>query len=103
MVLLLGPIGFAQTRTVAITIDDLPVAGKASHFEIEIINSALQKALQKHKAPATVFVNEQGISGMGLDGGSRLLRNWLEQGHDLGNHTYFHTDLNQLHISQFPT
>ena len=94
---------FAQSRTVAITIDDLPVAGKANRFEIETINSALLKALQKHKAPATVFVNEQGIKALGAEAGMRLLNSWVEQGHDLGNHTYSHADLSKITSGQFQT
>ena len=74
---LLSSCVFAQSRTVAITIDDLPVAGKANRFEIETINSALMKALQKHKVPATVFVNEQGLETMGIEAGTRLLQSWL--------------------------
>ena len=101
IIILLCNVAGAQTRSVAITIDDLPVAGKANRFEVEVLNSALLKALEKHRAPATVFVNEHGIEDLGLEPGARLLRGWVDKGHDLGNHTYSHADLNKLTIAEF--
>ena len=87
------------TREVAITIDDLPVASftKDINFYQQLTNNLLAK-VKKFNVPAIGFVNE----GKLHEGDSlvtervNLLSQWLDEGFDLGNHTYSHRSLNQI-------
>lgn len=101
----------AQQRTVAITVDDLPLAlaGAPSGAtpeqrlaETRKVNMAIIKALRKHHAPAIAFVNEQKVVADGKAEQSRaILREWIRYGNDLGNHTYSHPDLSKSSAEQF--
>lgn len=94
----------AQPRSVALTFDDLPIAGDSSSANAEeaaSINNAILAALARHHAPAVAFVIEQGVERIGATKGRAILREWLEQGHELGNHTFSHPDLNALTVEQF--
>jgi peptidoglycan/xylan/chitin deacetylase (PgdA/CDA1 family) len=85
---------FAQGRSVAITIDDLPYAGGKTQSTAEAVNRKILDVLHAHHAPATGFVNQKGVVG------PQILREWIEGGFDLGNHTYSHPDINDLSVEQ---
>ena len=92
----------AQTppqRTIAITIDDLP-AGAANSMtgaEIKEITAKLLGILREQKVPAVAFVNEQKLYHLGeVDDRIAALNLWLENGFELGNHTYSHPSLNNV-------
>jgi peptidoglycan/xylan/chitin deacetylase (PgdA/CDA1 family) len=98
----------AQTRTVALTFDDLPVAatrgqGEAQKLSVEAqsANRALLDALKKHHASAIGFVNEKSVEELGSDNGKRILEQWVREGFDLGNHTFSDADLNNITLEQF--
>jgi peptidoglycan/xylan/chitin deacetylase (PgdA/CDA1 family) len=90
---------FAQSREVAITIDDLPVASgiKDNDFQQKLTSDLLAK-LKAYNVPAIGFVNEgklyenDSLIAERVD----LLKQWLGTGLDLGNHTYSHKGLNQI-------
>ena len=82
---------FAQTRTIALTFDDLPP-------EDETINKRILDALAAHHAWAIAFVNEKKVAA---PRGEAMLRDWVQRGYDLGNHTYSHRDLNQMTVDEF--
>jgi peptidoglycan-N-acetylglucosamine deacetylase len=101
-----SPGTFAQNRTVAITVDDLPyaagspspeVAGNAS--QAEIVNRRLLAALRANHVPVTGFVIQKRVESLGR-AGPKILRQWMREGYDLGNHTYSHPDINDLSIEQ---
>jgi peptidoglycan/xylan/chitin deacetylase (PgdA/CDA1 family) len=101
-----SPGAFAQNRTVAMTVDDLPyvsgspapdVAGNAS--QAEIVNSRLLAAFRAHHVPVTGFVIQKRVESLG-SAGPKILRQWIREGFDLGNHTYSHPDVNDLSIEQ---
>ncbi len=77
----------AQTRTVALTFDDLPIAATKDPAEAQSVNRVLLDALKKHHAPAIGFVNEKTVRELGRDNGKRILKQWVREGFDLGNHT----------------
>ncbi len=90
---------FAQSREVAITIDDLPVASgiKDSDFQQKLTTELLAK-LKKYNVPAIGFVNEGKLYRNDTLVVERvdLLKQWLNAGFDLGNHTYSHKSLNRI-------
>lgn len=91
----------AQTRTVALTFDDLPVTGTKDPAEAQSVNRAILDALNKHHASAIGFVNGKTVEGLGNDNGKRILWQWVREGFDLGNHTFSHADLNNITFEQF--
>lgn len=88
-------------RTVALTFDDLPAVGTLAIAEAEQCNCRILGALQNHGAPATGFVVERRGQEIGSAIFERILRAWLRDGHDLGNHTYSHLDFNDISLAQF--
>jgi peptidoglycan/xylan/chitin deacetylase (PgdA/CDA1 family) len=99
----------AQARTVAITVDDLPfVSGGESLPQqsqeaswAERSNHQLLTKLQQKHVPVTGFVNEKGVEELGNSTGSLILKEWIDRGFDLGNHTYSHPSFNDLTVEQF--
>jgi peptidoglycan-N-acetylglucosamine deacetylase len=96
-----------QQRMVAITFDDLPIAetdvpaaGTITPIEVRTVNRAILDALRRHRVPATGFVIQKRVDDVGEIPGKEILRQWIEIGGDLGNHSYSHADFNQLTIEQ---
>jgi len=89
----------ATQRTVAITIDDLPAgaANSMSASEILEMTNKLLTTLREQKVPAVGFVNEQKLYKTGeVDDRIKALSLWLDNGFELGNHTFAHTSLNRV-------
>ncbi len=88
-----------STREVAITIDDLPAASgiKDIDFQQKLTDDLLAK-LKKYNVPVIGFVNEGKLYKNDSLVADRvdLLKQWLEAGFDLGNHTYSHKSLNRI-------
>ena len=96
----------ASKGTVAITFDDLPyvakqASGVALAQEATAANQRILSALRKHHVPVTAFVIEGHIDQIGRTAGTEILRQWVADGLDLGNHTYAHDDFDQLSIAEF--
>ena len=90
----------APARSVALTFDDLPgVFLDTSLAEARSANEALVASLQRAAAHATGFVNEDKLRG--LDARVALLELWLDNGLDLGNHTWGHPDLHRIGLESF--
>lgn len=90
---------FAQQRTVAVTIDDLPVVSTRTTLKArQEITRNLLWHIKKAKVPAIGFVNENKLyAGEKLDERQvDLLRMWLDAGLELGNHTFSHRSLNRI-------
>jgi peptidoglycan/xylan/chitin deacetylase (PgdA/CDA1 family) len=93
-------------REVAITFDDLPIAGVLPR-DIESsreLTRALLAAIAAHHLPAIGFVNEDKLNG--ADGAVDprrvdLLRQWLDADVELGNHAYSHPDLHLMPLAAF--
>ncbi len=106
ILLLFTPPHFSQTRarSIAITIDDLPVVSTRSDIENrQAITKKLLDHIKKARVPVIGFVNENKL----YEGGRRskeqidLLRMWLDAGLELGNHTYSHRSLNTIPLSDY--
>ncbi len=91
----------AQSRTVALTFDDLPLAEQDDPAQAQFITSAILKALDRHHAPAIGFVIGRRVEELGKERGRNLLRQWVRHGYGLGNHTFSHPDSNVLTVEQF--
>jgi peptidoglycan/xylan/chitin deacetylase (PgdA/CDA1 family) len=99
---------FAQSRTVAVTVDDLPYAvgdstpavSPSDATAADEINRKLLSALKHHLAPVTGFVVQKRVEELGIAASTHILRQWTTGEFDLGNHTYSHSDLNQLSVAQ---
>ena len=87
-------------REVAVTIDDLPFASVLGQdlASARETTAALVASLRRHQVPAIGFVNEIKLETGGRVEEERvaLLRQWLEAGLELGNHTRRHVDLHQV-------
>ena len=95
----------AEQRRVAITFDDLPIAGSVDKDEATRRKMTLRllQAIVEREIPAIGFVNEielqtdEAIDERGVD----LLRLWLASGLDLGNHSFSHFDLHRTALDDF--
>jgi peptidoglycan/xylan/chitin deacetylase (PgdA/CDA1 family) len=93
-------------RSVAITFDDLPIAGvlpRGIDSSRELTRKLLE-AVAAHRVPTIGFVNEDKLNtANGAVDPQRvdLLKRWLEAGHELGNHSYSHADLHTTPLDAF--
>jgi len=90
---------------VAVTFDDLPVISVtrwdvASH---RAITTRLLDAIAAHAVPAVGFVSEENLLEDGIADPERvdLLRQWLDLGLELANHTFAHLDMHQTPVERF--
>jgi peptidoglycan-N-acetylglucosamine deacetylase len=93
----------AQTREVAITIDDLPLNGP--QFEIkrlQAMTAAFLAAIKKHQMPVVGFVNESLLYRAGeTDARIAILKSWIEGGVELGNHTFSHLGFRNASLADY--
>lgn len=109
VLLLIGFFAYAHgqtpTRTMVVTIDDLPYVNIADGPYLANARTATAKiltTLKKHKVSAVAFVIEGHLEEAGeREARIALLRQWVDAGVTLGNHTYSHRDFNRLTIEQF--
>jgi len=86
-------------RNVAITNDDLPAAAANSMTSAAILDmtTKLLNTLRDQKIPVVGFVNERKLFKAGeVDDRIKALRMWVDDGFELGNHTYTHASLNKV-------
>lgn len=90
-------------RMMAVTIDDLPVNGADPGLAgLASMNERLLAAVKRQGVPAVGFVNEAKLYRTGeVDGRIGLLQAWLDQGLELGNHSYSHPSLNKVGRAAF--
>lgn len=92
-------------RRIAITIDDLPWQGLESRVPADLPeqHAALMGQLREAGVPVVGFVNEGKLAVDGEVQAARvaMLRDWLEAGHELGNHTAGHVDLHAVGVPAF--
>ena len=105
----LSAVAWAQSKTVAITIDDLPYEWHDPNIHkldaadagyAATVNQRILAALARHKAPVTGFVNQLKVEQLGTEQGTAMLRPWTSGSFDLGNHLYAHKDANDLSVEQ---
>src|SRR6476646_4685948 len=91
-------------RTIAITMDDLPVVSTRTDLQNrQNITRKILAQIKQAEVPVIGFVNENKLySGDKLDQSQvDLLRSWLDAGLELGNHTYSHRSLNAIPLADY--
>ena len=95
----------APDRRIAITIDDLPWQriGKTADADLQSRHASLMAQLKVANAPVVGFVNEDKLERDGVLQPARvaMLRDWLDAGAELGNHTYGHVDLHVVGVPAY--
>jgi peptidoglycan/xylan/chitin deacetylase (PgdA/CDA1 family) len=94
-----------SSAAVAITFDDVPFAAVPTEDTtvLQRMTAGLLQQLQSSRVPAVGFVNEAKLYREGQLDPVRvdLLRDWLKEGFELGNHTYSHPSLNRIPLEAF--
>lgn len=97
--------GTPPQRAIAITIDDLPwvTADELAPDVLAARHGRLMEQLDRAGVAVTGFVNEGKLESEGrvLPQRVRMLRDWLDRGHELGNHTHGHVDLHTVGLQAF--
>ena len=92
-------------RRIAITIDDLPWAtmGDETPATLAEFHPRLVAAMKDAGVPVIGFVNEGKLVSEGKVETSRvhLLKDWLDAGLNLGNHSYSHADLHAVGLEVY--
>lgn len=95
-------------REIAVTFDDLPAVSVVNGEPGALLTftDRLLGRFVTARVPVTGFVNEGKLTvkGEGLSGQAAriaLLRQWVDRGFELGNHTYSHRSLNDLPLEEF--
>ncbi|HLA62984.1 MAG TPA: polysaccharide deacetylase family protein [Rhodothermales bacterium] len=101
------PAAAQSPRSVAVTIDDLPLnAGPPSlrcdADGLTAMHGELLGHLAAHEAPAVAFVNAGRVCDS-LPAGflETTLTRWLDGGHALGNHTATHPDITNVSVAAY--
>jgi peptidoglycan/xylan/chitin deacetylase (PgdA/CDA1 family) len=94
----------AQTRFISVTIDDLPVVSTRKDLKNrQQITKNLLKHVSGAKVPAIGFVNENKLYTNDKRDETQvdLLRQWLNNGLELGNHTFSHLSLHDNPLEKY--
>ena len=88
----------AAVLTVALTFDDISGVALPTREGCNALhwNQKLLATLKRHHAPALGLVNTSKECDL-----KPVLDAWLDAGHDLGNHTYSHRDLNTMPVADY--
>lgn len=100
---LTGAFAVGQTREVALTFDDLPASQRGDTFVFQkYVTDKLLERLKAEKVPAIGFVNESRIVCYGeIDKRTELLKQWLDAGFELGNHTFSHVAIDAVSFDAY--
>jgi peptidoglycan/xylan/chitin deacetylase (PgdA/CDA1 family) len=98
--------GGPAARSVAITIDDVPIGGARWSGDtpevVTRINEGILAALKESDVPAIGFVTEQRLQVAGqIDARVAVLRSWVASGMELGNHGFSHLGFETTPIETF--
>jgi peptidoglycan/xylan/chitin deacetylase (PgdA/CDA1 family) len=94
---------FSFHKKIALTFDDLPCLESYSSLDRVIqINQNIINALKKHNIQSVVFVNENKIHHRGeTKPRIKILQEWIDNGHELGNHTASHQKVSEITMHEF--
>jgi len=97
------PTGTAETpHAIAVTIDDLPAQRAGDLGAMQRVTRDLLSRITEAGLPVTGFVNEGKLDVEGeREARADLLRQWVDAGLDLGNHTVDHVSLFTTPLAAF--
>ncbi|MGE5363418.1 MAG: polysaccharide deacetylase family protein [Bacteroidota bacterium] len=100
-----GLLSFAQKKQVCFSFDDLPFVSYGitdTTFRKAVVNK-LVMSLKHNNIPAIGFVNENKLYNNDKINTFQveLLKCWIENGLELGNHTYSHPDYNLVSLKKY--
>jgi peptidoglycan/xylan/chitin deacetylase (PgdA/CDA1 family) len=105
ILLLPGLMSFGQEKFICISFDDLPVVsyGISDTLYQKALMDKLILSLKSNNIPAIGFVNEKKLYNNRKTDPFQvgLLREWVDKGFDLGNHTYSHPDYNSVSFEEY--
>lgn len=84
------PLGADEGRPLLVTVDDLTITPSSLHpdpDERARITEEMLAVLKRHEIPAVGFVTWRNVTS---EADKRLLQRWLDEGHELGNHSTAH-------------
>jgi peptidoglycan-N-acetylglucosamine deacetylase len=89
-------------RTMSVTVDDLPAVPATDLETMRSITVRLLATLSAHGVKTVAFVNGNKLEPKTeREARLALLRRWVEAGHDLGNHTFSHLDLQTTPLDEY--
>jgi len=92
-------------RRIAVTIDDLPWQriDRTAVADLDARHAQLMASLREAGVPVVGFVNEDKLEVGGAVQPARvaMLRDWLDAGFGLGNHTHGHVDLHAVGLEAY--
>jgi peptidoglycan/xylan/chitin deacetylase (PgdA/CDA1 family) len=94
----------AEQKMVAFTCDDVPHAGpNIPMSDITSSNKKLLSVLKNNQIPCIGFVNEKLIFQFPVESKQRIgiLQLWLDEGFELGNHTYSHWSMMDVPLKEY--
>lgn len=102
LVLAAGPAAGARAEGVALTFDDVPglVLSEQAPYMAQT-NAEMIRGLRRRHWPAIAFVVGDKLEGAERPAKYQLVRDWVEAGFTLGNHTYSHGSLNRIPVGDY--
>ena len=93
----------SQQKEIAITIDDLPLNGPRIPLErLRAMTDKLLSGIKRHQIPVVGFVNESLLYVPGeVEARIALLKEWVEAGVELGNHTFSHLGFKNASLAEY--
>ena len=102
---LLLVINILSQNKIAVTIDDLPLQriGSYNKEQYGALTKKLLANLSSQKVPVIGFVNEGKLITNDKPDESKvaLLKQWLDAGFELGNHSFSHKSANEISINEY--
>ena len=91
------------SREIAVTFDDLPLGGPEVGLpRLRTMTAALLATLKREGVTAVGLVNESKLYRPGeIDERTAVLKDWLDAGHELGNHTFSHPSFFDTPLAAF--
>lgn len=100
ILLISGLVSYGQQKQVCFSFDDLPVVtnGITDSTHQKNLFNKIVVSLKTNNVPAIGFANEKKLYGNEniIQYQADLLKNWITNGLDLGNHSFSHFDYNEV-------
>lgn len=93
----------SQPKEIAVTIDDLPLSGPRIPLErLRAMTGKILAGIKQHQIPVVGFVNESLLYVPGeVEARIALLKQWVDAGAELGNHTFSHLGFRNATLAQY--